>query len=212
MHDVMRRSRTGPVFWSLFAGAWCVAVGSGLRGLAIYATSPGEIGVRSNRWPSDSVIPFNPRRPNLILFVHPRCPCSKASLAELERILPTCGNRVTAHVLVFRPSRATRDWERTDLWDQAAAIPGVTVWTDRGGVEAKRFGAATSGLVLVYDALGTLMFQGGITPSRGHQGDNHGSTAVMCLIASSRIRETSTPIFGCPLLGHQRERDKEEEP
>ncbi len=133
-----------------------------------------------------------------------------ASLAELERIIAASGDRLAAHVVVFRPTHVATDWERTGLWDQAAAIPGITVWTDGGGVEAKRFGAATSGLVLVYDASGKLMFQGGITRSRGHQGDNDGSTAVMRLIASSALPETSTPVFGCPLLGHQQTHHEDE--
>ncbi len=207
MRGVMRRSRREIFFWWFFAGAWFLAIGLGFRGLMIYATSPGETGVRSNRWPSKSLIPFDLHRPNLILFLHPRCPCSMASLAELERILAASGNRVAVHVLVFRPGRATKDWERTGLWYRAAAIPGVRVWTDERGVEAKLFGAATSGLVVIYGASGKLVFQGGITPGRGHQGDNEGSTAVKGLIAGSRISEVSTPIFGCSLLGDQRKRE-----
>ena len=66
----------------------------------------------------------------------------------------------------FSTSYQGRRWARTGLWDQAEAIPGVRIWTDVGAVEARRFGAATSGLVLVYDASGRLVFQGGITPAR----------------------------------------------
>src|SRR5271165_3787182 len=113
------RLSTRTFFWLLFAGAWCVAIGSGLRGLAVYATTPGDPGLGADRWPSDSEIPFDARRPNLILFVHPRCPCSSASLTELERILAATGSRAATHVLVFRPTQAATDWEQTGLWDRA---------------------------------------------------------------------------------------------
>ena len=48
-------------------------------------------------------------------------------------------------------------------------------WTP-GSIEAKRFGAATSGLVLVYNASAKLVFPGRYHSLRGHEGDNAGSS------------------------------------
>jgi hypothetical protein len=46
-----------------------------------------------------------------------------------------------------------------------------------------------------------LLFSGGITPARGHEGDSAGSDAIVELvkgrIPSNVIRE---PVFGCTLL------------
>jgi hypothetical protein len=212
-HDGMVRelrcSRARALFWAFCGAAWCVTVGAGLLALCAYATSPCDPGARSGRWPADSAIPLQRERPTLLLFLHPRCPCSRASLAELERVLASAGERVAAHVIVFKPVGALANWERTGLWDQAAAMPGVTVWTDEGGALARRFGAATSGQVLLYDASGALTFQGGITPSRGHQGDNLGRTAVSSLIAGAANADSCSPVFGCPLLREPQERNKD---
>src|SRR5256885_6995371 len=38
------------------------------------------------KWPAGSKLGSVPNRPTLVLFLHPRCPCSRASLAELEQL------------------------------------------------------------------------------------------------------------------------------
>lgn len=186
--------------WSLFGFAWCATVGAGLLALSAYATSPGDPGARSGRWPADSPIARHCDRPTMLLFLHPRCPCSRASVAELERIVATAGDRVAAHVIVFKPTGAPASWVRTGVWAHASAIPGIEIWTDEGGFVARRFGAATSGQVLLYDAAGRLTFQGGITVSRAHQGESLGGAAVSRLIVSEANAITCSPVFGCPLL------------
>jgi hypothetical protein len=73
---------------------------------------------------------------------------------------------------------------------------------DEGGVEARGFAARASGDVLLYSPAGKLLFQGGITGSRGHEGDNYGLSRLADLLAvpaaESAIPVTSR-IFGCEL-------------
>ncbi len=111
---------------------------------------------------------------------------------------------VSARVLFAAPSGGGKDWTRADLWDQAAAIPGVQMLLDPDGLLAHRFGAATSGQVLLYSADGRLLFQGGITAARGHEGDNNGSVAILALIAQRDMAraQMQTPVFGGPLYRH----------
>ena len=71
---------------------------------------------------------------------------------------------------------------------------------DPDGREARRFGVKGSGHVLLYEPSGDLVFSGGITPSRGHEGDNPGRSAVIDLINGGRAAVHRTPVFGCPLL------------
>ena len=78
-------------------------------------------------------------------------------------------------------------------------IPGVRVLVDVDGREAARFGARTSGTVLVYSPHGALLFAGGITASRGHSGDNLGRDAVVTILDRGQPDRTATPVFGCPL-------------
>jgi hypothetical protein len=75
----------------------------------------------------------------------------------------------------------------------------VSVAADDEGREHARFGVETSGHVLLYDAAGKLMFSGGITPSRGHSGDNTGRDAVVRLLRHGGVERTKTPVFGCSL-------------
>ena len=108
--------------------------------------------------------------------------------------------RLAAHVLFYRPAEAPAGWEKSDLWDKAAAIPNVRVTWDDGGIEARRLHGSTSGQVVVYDAQGHLIFNGGITGSRGHSGDNTGRGAIVSALTTGSVSQTRTFVFGCSLL------------
>lgn len=108
--------------------------------------------------------------------------------------------RVTAYVLFVKPANFSEGWEKTDLWMSATAIPGVSVVEDDQGIEAGRFRAATSGQTMLYDKDGKLVFSGGITGARGHEGDNAGRTAIVSLLNLDEASESETPVFGCPLF------------
>ena len=108
--------------------------------------------------------------------------------------------RVTAYVLFVKPANLAEGWEKTDLWASATAIPGVSVVEDDDGIEARRFHAATSGQTMLYDKNGKLIFSGGMTGARGHEGDNAGRTAIVSLLTADQANESETPVFGCPLF------------
>lgn len=133
-------------------------------------------------------------------MLHPRCPCSRATLRELALIMTRGRGRCAAYV-VFANPEGDAEWAATDLWDQAAAIPGVRLIRDDGDVEARRFGAETSGQAFLYGADGRLLFRGGITPGRGHSGDNLGRTAILSLLDGGHAERDETPVFGCHLRG-----------
>jgi hypothetical protein len=97
------------------------------------------------------------------------------------------------------PDAATGDWERGESWTIARSIPGATVIADRGGVETARFGARTSGHVLVYSSAGKLSFSGGITPGRAHEGAAHGQQAIVDAITRGESSLTAE-VFGCELF------------
>ena len=107
--------------------------------------------------------------------------------------------RVAAHALFVKPEGSSDDWEKTDLFESAADIPGVDVVVD-DGAEARRFNAATSGQAALYDAEGSLLFSGGITASRGHSGDNDGRSAIVSLLNTGAAARSETSVFGCPLF------------
>jgi hypothetical protein len=110
--------------------------------------------------------------------------------------------KVRAYVLFLKPQNSGNDWDDTDLRQSAAEIPGVSVLTDVDGVEARRFGAETSGHTLLFDSTGLLLFSGGITESRGHAGSNAGESAIVSLVNKHSADRRSTLVFGCSLIGH----------
>jgi hypothetical protein len=102
-------------------------------------------------------------------------------------------------VLFWGPRDAPAGWwTPTELWRAAEALPDARVGWDVGGAEARRFGARTSGHVVLYDRAGRLLFQGGVTAARGQAGDNAGKDAVIALLTQGRAERAATPVFGCP--------------
>jgi hypothetical protein len=164
------------------------------------ANRPSPIDAAPAKWPAESALPRPSQSSTLIMFVDPKCGWSKASIGELSSLMASCQGRVHAYVLFLRPAVQPTNAAQSDLWREAAAIPGVTAEADLDGCEARRFQAATSGEVVLYGAQGRLEFQGGITLSRGHVGDNPGCTALRALIYHQPSQVTQTPVFGCPLF------------
>ena len=151
-------------------------------------------------FPPDSAIQLASDKPTLVMFLHPYCPCSRASLHELDELLAETQNKVSMTIVFTIPKGIEPGWEQGVLWKSAAALPGVRIMRDEGGVEALRFGVKGSGHTLLYDASGRLLFSGGITPSRGHEGDSEGRSAIVDFVHNGHASVSHTPVFGCSLL------------
>lgn len=134
------------------------------------------------------------------MFVHPRCVCSRASLAELARLQARVGDRLATDIAFVGPFGTDEELLRSGLWAQAALIPGARSQIDRDGREAARFGAGTSGAVVLYGADGLRRFEGGITALRGHEGASPGQERIVELVRSDREGAARAPVFGCPLV------------
>lgn len=186
-----------PIF---LTGLWLLLVAGAMTLLAAYSNTPGIAGVAPPRWPSDSQIARDPSRPTLLVLAHPQCPCTNATLGELELLMAQTQGKVNVHVVFVRPPGLAEDLVKGDLWRKASAIPGVTVEIDDGNVEAHHFHVETSGEALLYGSDGGLLFAGGITLSRGHSGDNPGRTAITALVNRRSAHESTTPVFGCSLF------------
>ncbi|MBI3839159.1 MAG: hypothetical protein HY288_14665 [Planctomycetia bacterium] len=164
-----------------------------------YEATPGPVGQMRSQWPTATSIEPHQKLPTLVMFAHPRCPCTRASLAQLATLMAHNQGRVDARVVFFQPEDADEQWSQSDLYYTAQAIPGVSVMLDRDNVEARRFAAKTSGYTLLFDRDGRLLFSGGITAARGHIGDNAGSAALSTLLEERAPLVRGTLVFGCPL-------------
>jgi hypothetical protein len=179
---------------------WLASATGGLWVLWAYDNQPGTAASAPLRWPTATRLVAAADRATIVLFAHPQCSCSPASLGELAEVLARARTRPRTYVVFLKPSSVADGWERTALWQQATRLPNVTVIRDDDGLEARQFGAATSGQTFLYDSQGLLQFSGGITSARGHAGDSAGRTALLSLLDRQETSAPRTNVFGCPLF------------
>jgi len=185
-------------FWlNTLLVVWLAGLVLGGRALWVYSVTPGKADLTPAQWPEQAPIVRKPGQATLVLLAHPHCPCTRASLAELAKLVEH--NEADTWILFLRPEGAQPGWEKTSLWETAAAIPGVHVLADTDGTAAHVFGAETSGHVLLYDPAGRLQFSGGITAARGHEGPSAGGASVLAALHGAAIPQHQAQIFGCPL-------------
>jgi hypothetical protein len=185
----------------LFVAFWFVGLIAGFGALLTEKATPGAADAPPAVWPDDCPLAHEADTPTLILFAHPRCPCTRATLKELALILAQAQHWAPVQVVFFRPESAGDNWTDTDIVRQAQALTGVKVAWDDVGSLAAQFGIRTSGHVLLYDRKGRLQFSGGITALRGHEGENTGRNALIDYGRSRPIRVSRTPVYGCSLTG-----------
>lgn len=178
---------------------WLLLVTLGSAGMWRYKYKQIAEPAASALWPATSELPRAKVLPTLLMFVHPRCTCSRASVAELAKLMGRSQGRVSAHVVFFRPRGTPASWARGELWTAAGQIPGVLVHDDEGGREAQLFHGETSGHAVLYDPAGWRLFDGGITPARGHEGESEGSRALLGLLHGKTPARDQAAVFGCPL-------------
>jgi len=182
---------------------WILSLFVGFSWLTVYAHTPGAEAHPEMRWPIESHLPNENAMPTLLVFLHPKCSCSEATLAELERLMPVIRNRIRVIVILAEIPPGPSKWfeHENEVVDRLAA-EAIVVFKDRDGVEARRFDAQTSGQTLLYDQSHFLYFRGGLTPSRGHRGDSEGRTAILSYLAGptqTRERPLQSRVFGCLL-------------
>jgi hypothetical protein len=187
-------------------GSSVVATLFGLRVLMGFDQTAGVRAEAPVRWPVPSAIQLASDRSTLLVFAHPFCGCTAATLEELARIparRQPKSPQPAVTVLFARPKGS--GWRTSPLWDNARQLAGThhiasVIWDDEGR-EARRFGVRTSGEVLLYDRHGELLFHGGVTGSRGHAGDNYGADQLMAALDSGLPAKTAHLVFGCALAG-----------
>lgn len=187
----------------LGSALWLAATGGVLLRSAARDAAPGEVGAAPDRWPATTRLPRRAGVATVVLALHPACPCSRASLDELEGVLARAATPLTALILVVRPAGLEAPAEEAAAVARVRAIPGAVAVVDEGGVEARRLGARTSGHVLVFDGEGRLTYTGGITAGRGLRGDGPARQAVAAALGSASASTPSCPVYGCPLEGRR---------
>lgn len=195
---------------------WTTAIVAGFWSLERYKSIGGRAeaisidGLRSvGRAEEQSAGPMR-----LVMYVHPHCPCTRASLRELVKLVDAGGGGLTTEVVVVAEPGMDAGWKQGAIMRAAEALKGVRVRTDETGEEAARFGAYTSGYALLLAADGTPLFRGGVTRSRGHEGESSGTRAIKSLLTDpmlvtiAKSECVGAPVFGCPLFRKEPCRDE----
>jgi hypothetical protein len=178
---------------------WMVVVGLSFTKLYNFEFISGPTDVIAQQWPQATIIPRDNHLFQLIMFAHPQCSCTNATMSELEEIMAHTQGKVKTYVLFVQLKLFNEQWVKSDLFKTTGRIPGVQVMIDDEAKQAKLFGGTTSGQVFLYNPQGQLVFMGGITASRGHSGDNAGQSAIIDLINNRPTKVHRTPFFGCLL-------------
>lgn len=182
------------------AVVWGASVTLGFTYLLNYSVQAGTPASAPERWPAASRIPAPDGGYTLVMTIHPQCPCSRASVTELNNLVALLRrDRVKSYVLVVKPADFPDAWIGTESVRSAGRIPGVGVIVDIDGRESSRLGAATSGQVLLYGPDARLRFAGGITPERGHLGDSAGRQRILALVRSGTTDGKDSLVYGCAL-------------
>jgi hypothetical protein len=132
------------------------------------------------------------------MAVHPLCPCTDASLAELGDLLARSHGACDALVLEYQPLRPNNEWPASAPTRELGGV-SVPVRRDPAGKLAVALGAKTSGHVVFADATGAARFHGGLTLSRGHRGRSPAQDAILDFLAGRSPKLASAPVYGCAL-------------
>lgn len=179
---------------------WTTAILCGGYLLLTEAATPGLQSGSPTMWPTQSAIKPVAGHWTMLVFAHPKCPCTHSAFANLARTLAASTEPIDCYVLLTRPDHVGPDWCDAMIGTLTREVPGIKTYTDENGVEARRFGAATSGHAVLYDPELLLRYSGGLTASRGHEGDSIGLLAVSSLLRGESSPTHSAPVFGCSLL------------
>ncbi len=195
----------------LFAVAivmWVVALGFCWSLLLEYSAVAGTPAAAPLMWPASADFDLERSSPRLVMVAHPHCSCTRASIAELSRLMTRLQGQVQGHVIFVVPEGLGQDWEKTDLWQSAAIIDGVQVHKDPEGALADAFGSFTSGQTLLYSASGELLFAGGLTATRSHEGNSVGRERIIDLVTSGSSDRAVSAVYGCALHALDEERER----
>lgn len=186
-------------FTGVLIAGWIGLLGGAFFFLVRYEQTPNATAASiATNFPPELKHYFSPDRTVLLMFVHPRCPCSRASLGELERLMSRAPGTCDVGLVFYKPAHAPDDWVKTGLYTDAQRA-GWQIHIDPDGRLAERFGATTSGHILIYDASGRLCFSGGVTGSRGHWGDNYNESSALSVLKNGWSGASIHPVYGCPL-------------
>lgn len=185
---------------------WFVSVAFGFSTMMIHDTKPSQEAAAPLTMYKEEAQLADDRNFTMVVFLHPRCPCSVATLDCLDRLLarPENAKKMRAVVYLVCPPGTDRDWA-APLYEKCKTLPSARIAFDDCGRTANKYGARSSGQVLLYSPQGELVFSGGLTNARGQFGESGAELAIQEIISRKSTTTVGQsffrhPVFGCALL------------
>lgn len=172
--------------------AWLILLSTGLLWGARYATQAGQHTMSDLKDKGTG-------RPVFLVFVHPKCSCSKATITELSKLMPSLEG--VSVKIIFNQYAKDEDWVRGELWQQALKIEGAEMISDFGGKITAEYGVKTSGHSFLFDENGKQIFSGGLTIARGHEGASAGAEFLKQWKKQQKKETFFERVFGCEHFG-----------
>jgi hypothetical protein len=195
LFQIARRCAQSPIAWCLVAALWAGGLVAAWGAMLDHAYQPAKTATAAP--PPVSVAPAPNYR--VMLFAHPLCPCTRATLHELNETITRIAPQTRVQVVFVTAGLDPKSMERSALETLARELPNVDVQFDNTGDVARTYGATVSGEVIAFNPAGDLIFQGGITPARGHQGDALGQQQLEQLVMGKSNDFCAAPVYGCRL-------------
>lgn len=184
--------------------------------LTDYSTRPGESGdapahltdvrVAAVSWPATSSRKVQPKefaasgQPTLLLFYHPKCPCTAATVRVLQRLQTRFTTETSIIAVAYCPENQTEDWVNSATTRTLSKLENTQVLVDYAGKMTQEFGVFVSGHLLLYTSDGHLTFSGGITPYRGHEGDGPASSDLLKRVNQMQSGYQDWTVYGCSIV------------
>ena len=172
--------------------------------LASYSTQPGQTGDVARRLDNKAFTEMVPGvkshdgKFRVLIAYHPHCPCTVAAIRNLQRMQTRISKPHIVCALAYLPKGNSKDWISSTNSNEIQNLSNVQTIVDCNGQISSELGIKTSGHVLIYSPDGELLFSGGITPGRGHEGDCPASESVISAINDRSSERIRWPVFGCP--------------
>lgn len=176
---------------------WCMITGVCLHALFVHAYEPAAVHAVRNGWPASSAIERPSARRQVVLFAHPACPCTAASLQKLAEIVERLPGIDATVVFVTRGLPPALGTGGTAV-RVARELPQIQIVFDAHR-EAEAFQATVSGEAFAFHPDGSLLFHGGLTAGRGHAGDSESARQLEAALRGDERAVRECPVYGCRL-------------
>lgn len=169
--------------------AWALGIGGSLALSMRYESTAGDAGKPGKGAEAGR---------ELVMVVHPDCPCTGASVRALRKLLATATVPVKARLRIVaygKPSHPVTEEK------YARALPKLEAAYISADEANAKFGAMTSGHVTAF-LDGNPVFSGGITSGRGVESDSESQQRLREFL-SGKPTDAVRPVFGCALNGEK---------